>query len=130
MKLKRGTQGRGQNFSLEEKECRQSLIQSLKGQELLKDRVWEGGWSVCSLYNFGCPTPPALDRRSRNACFYRSTGLPPSTRCGLSKGRCFPPWRRCPPLGLWLWPKRGVPWYSLQLQSEEAPHCSCVWTSR
>lgn len=37
MKLKRGTQGRGQNFSLEEKEeCRQSLIQSLKGQELLK----------------------------------------------------------------------------------------------
>lgn len=102
-----------------------------QGTRTAQDRVWEGGWSVCSsLYNFGCPTPPALDRRSRNACFYRSTGLPPSSRCGLSKGRCFPPWRRCPPLGLWLWPKRGIPWYSLQLQSEEAPHCSCVWTSR
>lgn len=79
------------------------LIQSLKGQE----QSVEGGWSVCSsLYNFGCPTP-LHDRRSRNACFYRSTGTPPSRRCGLSKEGVFLLGGGVLPLGSGSGPKEG-----------------------
>lgn len=41
-----------------------------------------------------------------NACFYRSTGLPPSRR-GLQQGKVFSSLRRCPPLGSGSGPKRG-----------------------
>lgn len=134
MKLKRGTQGRGHYFSLEEKEeCKQSLIQPIKGQELLKGRVWEGGWSACSsLHTFGCPTPPALDRCSRNACFYRAQGCLHLAGVGSAREGVFLLGGGVLPLGSGSGPKgrARVPWYHLQLQSEEAPHRSCVWTSR
>ena len=132
MKLKRGTQERGHDFSLEEKEeCKQSLIQPLKGQELLKDRVWKAA-AVFALLCTPLDAQLHLHLTEANACFYRSTGLLHPKGVGSAREGVFLLGGGVLPSGSGSGPKGGawVPWYPLQLQSEEAPHGSCVWTSR